>query len=210
MQGFGDAFGSIRDLITPAYNQSYTIQQQVENIGYFTQVLELNSTKYHADLNHTFIVGRSAGGHMATVVTLGYKNPLFAGNFSTAMNITAGIWFYPITNVSKLQSGFFDSMLQGSNPLDFQYKKFSADFLVANSTVVPPIMIVHGEKDMMVNYPAQAVEFYQYAQGLGKKCTLITIPWAGHAFDINFPTYGGQMSTYYIERFMALELSNGG
>ena len=209
MGGFGDAFSMIRDLITPPYNQSYTIQQQLENIGYFTKVLEQNNTKYGADLNHTFIVGRSAGGHMASMVTYGYKNPLFAGNFSTSMNITAGIWFYPPTNLTKLESTFFDLLLQGTLPLPRQYDKFSASFLIDNSTVTPPVMIVSGEKDMMVNYPSQVVEYYQYARGLGKKCLLITIPWAGHAFDINFQTYGGQMSTYYIERFMALELLGG-
>ncbi|NVM53443.1 MAG: alpha/beta hydrolase [Candidatus Helarchaeota archaeon] len=210
MGGFGEAFSLIRDLITPAYNESYTIEQQVENIGYFTKMLELNSTKYHADLNNTFVVGRSAGAHMASVVTLGYKNPLFTGNFSATMNITGGIWFYPPTNLSKIGASFTDTLLAGSLPLAEQYDKFSASFLIDNSTVVPPIMIVHGTKDKMVDYPTQGVEFYEYAKGLGKKCVLITIPWAGHGFDINFQTFGGQISTYYIERFMALELLSGG
>ena len=210
MTGFGNAFSMIRDLITPPYNQSYTIQQQVENIGYFTKVLELNSSKYHADLNNVFVVGRSAGGHMASIVTYGYKNPLFAGNFSASMNITGGIWFYTPTNLTKSKSTFTDMLLQGSLPLENQYDKFSASFLIDNSTVVPPVIMVAGDKDMMVNYPIQVLEFYQYAKGTGKKCLLITIPWAGHAFDINFQTYGGQISTYYIERFMALELLSGG
>lgn len=205
MGDFGKAFAMISSLITPKYNSSYTIQQQLENIGYFTKVLEVNRTKYHADLNKTFIVGRSAGGHMASIVTLGYKNPLFAGNFSSIMNITAGIWFYPPTNLTKSKSPFFDKLLVGSLPLDLQYNKFSASFLVKNSTVVPPIMIVQGDKDGVVDYPAN-LEFQEYAKSLNKTCIFVTIPWGGHAFDINFQTYGGQISTYYIERFMALEL----
>lgn len=209
MGGFEDVFGSFSDLITPPYNQSYTIEQQVENIGYFTKVLEQNSTKYSVDLNHTFIVGRSAGGHMATMVTYGYKNPYFAGNFSASMNITAGIWFYPITNLTKLKSPMIDALLQGSLPLSTQYNKYSASFLIDNSTTLPPVIILSGEKDGMVDYSTQVLEFYQYATGTGKKCLLITIPWAGHGFDINFQTYGGQMATYYIERFMALELLGG-
>jgi len=205
MGDFGKAFALITSLITPKYNSSYTIQQQLENIGYFTKVLEANRTKYHADLSKVFIVGRSAGGHLASIVTLGYKNPLFAGNFSSVMNILGGIWFYPPTNLSKSKSPFFDKLLQGSLPLDQQYNKFSASFLVKNSTIVPPMMILQGEKDGVVNYPAN-LEFQKYAKGLGKTCIFITIPWGGHAFDINFQTYGGQISTYYIERFMALVL----
>ena len=48
-------------------------------------MLGLNETKYSADLDNTFVVGRSAGGHMASLVTLGYANPLFAGGHKTMM-----------------------------------------------------------------------------------------------------------------------------
>jgi acetyl esterase/lipase len=205
MGDFSKVFSQISSLITPNYNLSYTIQQQLENIAYFTKVLEANRTKYHADLNQTFIVGRSAGGHMASIVTLGYKNPLFAGNFSSIMNITAGIWFYPPTNLTASKSAFFDKLLAGSLPLDQQYNKFSASYLIKNSTVVPPIMIVQGSKDGVVGYQAN-LEFQAYTKSLNKTCIFVTIPWAGHAPDINFQTYGGQISTYYIERFMALTL----
>lgn len=203
MGDFAATFSMISSLITPNYNASYTIQQQVENIGYFTEVLEANESKYHADLSKVFIVGRSAGGHMASVVTTGYRNPLFAGNFSATMNILGGIWFYPPTNLSRIMSPFMDKLLVGSLPLALQYNKFSASYLVENSTV--PIMIVQGEKDGVVGYPAN-IEFQQYVNGLGKTCLFVTIPWGGHAFDLDFQTYGGQISTYYIERFMALEL----
>ena len=70
-------------------------------------------------------------------------------------------------------------------------------------------MIVHGSKDGLANYEIQAVSFYRLANSLGHRCILITIPWAGHGFDYNFYGYGGQISTYYIERFMALELGGG-
>ncbi|MFX1475688.1 MAG: alpha/beta hydrolase [Promethearchaeota archaeon] len=212
----GDTFefisliGQWRQFISPAYNRSYTIQEMVENIGYFTQVLEQNSTRYHADMNNVFVVGRSAGAHMASIVTLGYKNSLFLGNFSSTMNITAGIWFYPPTNMGAMSSEFTDALMAGSLPLEDQYDKFSARYLIQNSTVVPPIMIVHGSKDKLVDYQTQGVDFVQYARSLGRVCLLITIPWGGHGFDINFQTYGGQMSTYNIERFMALVQLSGG
>jgi hypothetical protein len=67
-------------------------------------------------------------------------------------------------------------------------------------------MIVHGDKDGLATYQTQGKAFYDYATGLGKKCLLITIPWAGHAFDFVLQSYGGQISTYYIERFITLEI----
>ncbi|TFG30102.1 alpha/beta hydrolase [Candidatus Thorarchaeota archaeon] len=193
---------------SPNYNGSYTLQQQIENIGEFTKMLELNNSKYSADLDNVFVVGRSAGGHMASLITLGYKNPLFAGNFSTNMTVKGGIWIYPPTNFSRSVSSIFDQMMEGSLPIDEQYKKLSPSFLISNSTETPPIMIVHGSKDGLADY-SQSISFYQYAAGLGKRCLLITIPWAGHAFDFIFQSYGGQIATYYIERFVALELGEG-
>ena len=191
---------------SPNYNGSYTLQQQIENIGQFTKMLELNDTKYSADIDNVFVVGRSAGAHMASLVTLGYRNPLYAGNFSTNMTVKGGIWFYPPTNFTRsIGSSFFDPMMQGSLPLDEQYKKMSAAFLISNSTVTPPIMMVQGSKDGLVGYD-QTVSFYRYATSLGKKCIFVTIPWAGHGFDYVFPSYGGQISTYYVERFIALEM----
>ncbi len=203
------AFSALGEGLLPQYNDSYTIQQQIENIGQFTKMLELNSSKYSADLNNTFVVGRSAGGHMASLVTLGHKNPLYAGNFSNSMIVKGGIWIYPPTNFSRDESGFFDPLMEGSLPIEEQYKKLSASFLITNSTVTPPIMIVHGDKDGLADYETQGLSFYQHATGLGKECLLITIPWAGHAFDFLFQSYAGQMSTYYMERFMALELGGG-
>jgi acetyl esterase/lipase len=201
-------FGTFSALggLSPDYNGSYTLQQQIENIGEFTKMLDLNDTKYSADMDSVFVVGRSAGGHMASLVTLGYANPLYAGNFSTNMTVKGGIWIYPPTNFSRSTgSSFFDPMMQGSLPIEEQYNKMSAAYLITNSTITPPIMIVHGSKDGLAEY-SQGLSFYQYATGLGKTCLFITIPWAGHAFDFLFQSYGGQISTYYIERFVALEL----
>ncbi len=191
---------------TQSYNQSYTIPQQLENIGNFTKMLELNRSKYSADLNKVFILGRSAGGCLASVITTGYRNSLFNGIFAASMNISGGIWFYPPTNLSsKGTSPAMDILLQGELPLELQYKKYSSSFLITNSSVVAPTMILHGDKDGLVDYQTQSKSYYELAQELNKTCILVTIPMAGHSFD-TFHSYGGQMALYYIERFMALEL----
>jgi acetyl esterase/lipase len=205
-QGNFGLFASLASL-GPSYNGSYNIEDQIENVGYFTKMLELNSSKYRVDLNSVFVAGRSAGGNLASLVTLGYQNPLFAGNFSTNMTVRGGIWIYPVTNITRDDAGYFDPFVEGSLPIEEQYKKLFAASLITNSTVVPPIMIVHGSKDGLADYQTQAVDFYRLADSLGHRCLLITIPWAGHGFDYDFHGFGGQISTYYIERFVALERS---
>jgi len=202
-------FSTFASFTSFAYNGSYNIEDQIENVGYFTRTLELNSSRYRADMDNVFVVGRSAGGNLASLVTLGYKNPLFAGTFATNMTIRGGIWIYPVTNITRDETGFFDPFVEGDLPIEEQYKKLSAASLISNSTVVPPIIVVHGNKDGLADYGSQGVSFYRLANSLGHRCILITIPWAGHGFDYNFYGYGGQISTYYIERFMALELEGG-
>ena len=202
-------FSTFASFVSFAYNGSYNIEDQIENVGNFTKMLELNSSRYKADMDNVFVVGRSAGGNLASLVTLGYKNPLFAGTFATNMTIRGGIWIYPVTNITRDETGLFDPFVEGDLPIEEQYKKLFAASLISNSTVVPPIMIVHGSKDGLADYASQGVSFYRLANSLGHRCILITIPWAGHGFDYNFYGYGGQISTYYIERFMALELEGG-
>lgn len=202
------AFGVFTSLafLVPSYNGSYNIEDQIENVGHFTKVLELNSSRYKADMDNVFVVGRSAGGNLASLVTLGYRNPLFAGNFSTNMTVRGGIWIYPVTNITRDDGGYFDPFVEGGLPIEEQYKKLFAASLITNGTVLPPMMIVHGSKDGLADYANQAVAFHRLANDLGYRCLLITIPWAGHGFDYNFHGFGGQISTYYIERFIALEL----
>lgn len=203
------AFATMGGGLLPNYNRSYNIQDQIENVGYFTKMMELNSTKFKADIDNVFIIGRSAGGNLASLVTLGYKNPLFEGNFSSGMTVRGGVWFYPVTNITRDDAGSFDSFVEGNLPIEEQYKKLFAANLITNSTIVPPILILHGSKDGLATYSIQGLGFYNLASSLGRKCLFITIPNAGHGFDYDFSGFGGQLSTYYVERFIALELIGG-
>jgi len=91
----GTLLQSVTGIFTPYYNHSYTIDEQVANIGYFTKFLAQYNATYEADLNNVFVMGRSAGGHMTSVVTCGYKNAQFAGVFSSNITIRGGLWIYP-------------------------------------------------------------------------------------------------------------------
>jgi len=224
LQSIWGIYGSL----LPIYNGSYTVEEQLENIGRFTQFLDTYNATYEADMSNVFVTGRSAGGHLAYMVGLGYKSPLFAGNFSSSMVIKGIFPFYGPTDMSLMRDGvargtlggvpppigpivanvIFDNLLNGSLPLEQQYQKYSPAYLIQtlSASDIPPILIIHGEKDNLCPYFEQSWTFHKLALQKGAKCLFITIPGQGHAFDIfNFQSLGGQMSTYYIERFLALE-----
>lgn len=218
------------DFITPNYQKSYSIEEQVENVGNFTYFLAKYNATYAADLSKVFLIGLSAGAHISSVIATGLKNPLFAGNFSSNITLKGAILYCPVTDMSKLRSAVFsgrvlalpppfntiiadgiDVVLNGSLPLTDMYDKLSASFLVKNSSVgdIPPIILFHGDKDNLASYIDNAWSFKQAADTAGVgKCILVTIPGAGHAFDMVFQNYAGQMTLYYLERFLALEVGS--
>ncbi|MCJ7651612.1 MAG: alpha/beta hydrolase, partial [Candidatus Lokiarchaeota archaeon] len=65
---------------------NFTLHDMVYQIGNFTKLLETTyASTYNANLNSVFIMGGSAGGQLTGVIGLGYNDPYFAGNFSSAI-----------------------------------------------------------------------------------------------------------------------------
>ena len=207
--------------IVPAYNLSYFIQDQVANVGQFTHFIAANNDTYAADLNNVFILGRSAGGHIAGVVATGYNNSYFSGVFNETLQLKGAILYYPITDIKTQAHAYgagityadfrFNTLFNASlsqEELNTLYNYYSPYYLIQNSSVnIPPILVVHGTHDNLIPYWQQAFYFQQEALAQGRKCILVTLPFTGHAFDMLFHGYGGQVSTYYIERFIALEIT---
>lgn len=209
----------------PDYNQNYMMQDQVANIGQFTKFLATNADEYRADLSKTFILGRSAGAHIASVVGTGYDNPKFAGTFSDQIRLKGIILYYPPTDIKKMRDAMAEGRLGGypklapafnefiddgtlsAEELEKEYEKYSAAYLIQDDVPVPPIIIFHGSADGIVPYQEQGVDFQAIAKENERDSIFITIPNTGHAFDAVSPQDAGwQISSYYAERFIALEV----
>lgn len=215
----------LQNKFLPKYNQSYLIPDQVENIGRFTKYLGNNHIKLNVDINNVFVMGRSAGSHLAGVVGVGYYNPKFTGVFDPKIKIKGTILYYPPTDLKRMRDAIADGSLAGvpslapafnkfindgtMNPdeLDDLYEKYSPAYLIQDNNEVAPIIVIHGSLDGIVPYQAQGVDFNNIAEEFNRDCIFITIPFAGHAFDIfSAQDAGWQISSYYIERFIALEV----
>ncbi|MHA1147932.1 MAG: alpha/beta hydrolase fold domain-containing protein [Promethearchaeota archaeon] len=215
-----------KDKVLPDYKENYMIQDQVFNIGMFTKFLSNHTSKYHVDKDNIIIVGSSAGAHMAGVVGCGYYNPKFNGTFSDELNIKGIILYYPPTDIKKMKSAMDDGSLGGYPPLgkafnkmiddgkmsdsklEDEYEKYSAAYLIRDEDVdIAPILLLHGSLDGLVPYQAQAVDFYKLTEKYDRDCIFLTFYNNGHAFDVvSTQTPGWQISTYYVERFIALEV----
>ncbi|MHA1270626.1 MAG: alpha/beta hydrolase fold domain-containing protein [Candidatus Helarchaeota archaeon] len=202
------------------YNESIRIPDMVENIGNFTHYLVANKEKYNVNISQVYVLGRSAGAHLAGLF-LGY-NSTFSYLFNTSIKVRGIILFYPPANltmmyeyalndpINQLISGsspsFFTYLLNGtpiSNKIN--YDIYSPTYHVNNKS--PPIIIFHGVQDSLVPYEI-SVQLQNKMHSYNRPCAIISFPFYGHAMDIIFSGIGGQIPTYYIERFLAYTLEN--
>ena len=72
---------------------------------------------------------------------------------------------------------------------------------------LPPTLLIYGARDFVVE-PRFGRMLHERLRATGTPSVLLEIPWAGHAFDAVPSGLGGQMSLYYIERFLAWAMAN--
>ena len=192
--GLYDAGGS-SFIPTPDYVKgNFTLHDMVTQIGNFTKQLESTfAGQYHGNLDSVFIMGGSAGGQLTGVIGLGYNDPYFAGNFSTALSIKGIVPIYP--------PDFAPSFLLPGEP-SLSFEKFTPSNLVDSSD--PPAIIFQGLRDDLVPLSSPlAIKNALVSNGVS--CMLLTFPSAAHASDLIVGNSYSQVWVYYLERFLYLQ-----
>ncbi len=183
---------------------NFTLHDMVYHIGYFTKQIEAQlADRYNANMDSVFIMGGSAGGHLTAVVGLGYNDPYFAGNFSTALTIKGIIPMYPANDAEHVASGDRDGLIPGTpetNPL--AYEKFTPSKLVdAND---PPALFFQGLNDWMVP-PSNSRAIELAMEMVDVDAIMLEFPFASHANDYITSNNFAQVWLYYLERFLYIE-----
>lgn len=196
------------------YNNSYTIPQMIKNIGTFTHYLAAHAQEYKVNLSQIFIMGRSAGAHLAGCVVLGFNNSPYSSVFNHSLTIRGGILYYPPCNMTSMLynslviSAPYRSLIDIQKMFDYLLEDNTTNYAIyspisnvrANS---PPLLIFHGGNDKLVPI-SESHKLQAAMQAAGSRCILIEMPFMGHAFDI-IPGYPySQIAIYYLERFLVL------
>lgn len=196
------------------YNNSYSIPQMIENIGAFTHFLAKNAAIFNVNLSAVFILGKSAGAHLAGCVGLGYNNSPYSALFNQSLSIRGVILYFPPTNMTIMEQNslkiaqfykwfiniqdLFDVILEGNSSNYAIYSPISHVDL--NS---PPVLLFHGKKDKLVPYD-ESVRLQLAMQDAGRPAILIGMPFCGHGYEMFSSNPYGQITYYYLERFLAL------
>ncbi len=176
-----------------------------------------NAQIYNGNPNELFLFGRSAGGHLALLTAfscLGDSHFIDETDGSIQQYKIAGvIAFYPVTDFSKVYNFYgIKNILKAliyrgtggsEEELEYLYKVFSPLTYISekNRHSIPPVFLVTGEKDKLVN-PDQSEILFDKMQKLQLKSVLLELPWANHSFDVILNGPGGQLTLKYLSQFL--------
>lgn len=190
---------------TPEYVRgNFTLHDMVYQIGYFTKQLEtIYASQFNGNIDSVFIMGGSSGGHLASVIGLGYDDSYFSGNFSTAINLKGIISLYPPNSAyNYFTKHDFVNLIPGdpiTNPIAFE--KFTPSNLVSLND--PPVLIYQGTQDRLVP-PINSEQIEKALEDIGNDCIRLIFPFATHCSDVITNNNFAQVWLYYLERFLYL------
>jgi len=184
----------------------YRFPAQIDDVATALTFIQKHGSEYDADLTGIAIIGSSAGGHLAMLAAYQGLSPLpvkavvdYYGPIDLPGGYAHPPFPDPIDNRDVLRKLF------GGTPEKFPEPYRQASPINYIRKGLPPTLIVHGQRDNIVEF-SFAKAFHQQLQAAGNKAILLDIPWAEHAFDAVFHGPSNQLALYYTERFLAWAL----
>lgn len=210
-----ELLGSVQSLLgRKMLNKSYTLSEMaVQILGNFTNYVAVHASKYKINTSCIYVTGNSAGAHLGGLF-LGY-NTTYKYLFNDTLKLKGLILFYCPSNLTHLfQTHATDPLGNMIDLKSYMIKIFGGtpednatlfDMLSPASLVnkwSPPCLILQGEQDKLVPY-VEGLQLKNQLNATGIRNIFLSFPFQGHAFDYDFNSPGGQISLYYIERFLA-------
>ncbi len=180
----------------------YKFPTQIEDVKAAWQYIQDNGEQWGIDLERMAVIGRSSGGHLATLAAYQDNGIPFRAvvNYYAPTDLIAGYYDPPFPN--PIGSHTILHNFLGGTPKDFPelYQQASLNSYIRPN--LPPSLLIYGSRDHIV----QAKFGRQFSSQLREANNLaiwLEIPWAEHAFDAIFSGIGNQLALYYTERFIA-------
>ncbi len=172
-----------------------------EDVTAALRFLKEQSTALGVDAARFVLLGRSAGGQIATATAYTLNDPAVRGCISL---------YAPADMPFAWRYGDGEDVLD-SPRLMRQYLDGAADempenYLSASGTLIahagcPPTLMVHGNRDILV-WNRQSQRLAAKLGSVQVPHHYVALPWATHALDYPFNGPGAQLTRYAIDRFL--------
>lgn len=166
--------------------------------------LKAHAVRLQVDPSRFVLLGRSAGGQLATAVGYGARDPAIRGVIALyAPHDMPFAWSVSreddALNSVNLMRQYFGGPPDTPAQLA-RYESASGQLLARPDS--PPTLLVHGEPDTLA-WHRHSERLTARLQELGVPHYYLRLPWATHGFDFNPDGPGGQLADRAIARFLA-------
>jgi acetyl esterase/lipase len=176
---------------------------QAQDVRAAVDYLKTHAEELGVDPARLVLMGRSAGGQIATAVAYGFPDTAVRGAVSFyGPHDQVFAWGFSreddILNAVKLLRQYL-----GGSPKEAPeaYRTASA-YLIATKQNAVPTLLVHGAMDSMV-WRKQSERMHAKLDELGVANAFVSLPWATHACDFNAKGPSGRVSWQALEWFLA-------
>jgi acetyl esterase/lipase len=175
---------------------------QLDDVQMAIEYVRSHARQWEIDPERLGIIGRSAGGHLATLAAYqpGSKPFQAVVSYYGPVDLTAGYADPPIPDPINSRQVMRDFLGGTPTKLPELYQQASPGQLVNRR--LPPTLLIYGGKDHLVE-SRFGRKLAKNLQSFDTPTVFIEIPWANHAFDVIFNGTSNQLALYYTERFLA-------
>ena len=159
---------------------------------------------YDADVSRMVMMGRSAGAHLALLAAYEPGAPPIRGVISYYGPTDLIEGFRNPPRPDPLDVRATDEAFLGGTPDSVPARYRAASPLTYVTRPLPPTLLIYGARDHVVEARFGRA-LHERLLATGTPSVFLEIPWAEHAFDVDFLKSGlsAQLSLYYTERFLA-------
>jgi acetyl esterase/lipase len=163
--------------------------------------LKAHADELDIDPTRLVLLGRSAGGQIASASAVSLRDPAIRG--CIAIYAPHDMFFArrfafeeDVLNSLRLLRNY----LGGDPEAAAENYRSASAFLLATPDTCPTLLL-HGTRDTFV-WNVQSRRYAQRLAALGVKCHLVEIPWAVHGFDWPYDGPGGQITRAAVDGFL--------
>lgn len=198
----GYAVASLEYRLAPQWTWPAPLEDVQDTLAYVRQ----NAASLKVDASRVILLGRSAGGQIATAAAVQLHDPTIRGVVSLYAPADMEFAHRFADPEDVLDSFRLLRQYMGGDPVQEPKKYRTASATLTADSTCPPMLLIHGQRDILV-WHLQSSRLAEHLRRKDVPHVLLDLPWATHAFD--YPLHGpsSQLTRYAVRSFLQARFS---